>query len=320
VTFTIDGTTEPPVLLNASGVATFPTSALNAGVHTVSADYGGSQTFAPSPATPIQRTVLQSNSMTQLATSPNPAATSQQVTLTATVTAVPVLTPGVVKASGIQATQTQAPPITGVVVFLDGSTRLGMANVDANGHATLPVMFQTPGAHVISAVYGGNPNYAGSPSNTVTQTITAATGDGPRVTLVQRFGYHAMPTTLVVQFNKALDPTSAQNVQNYIIVGPGGVVIPIDLAIYNPLTSSVTLLPRQRLDLHLRYFFVINGTTPAGVRDASGLLLDGAGTGRPGSNYVTFITAANLVVVGDPPGAAAALQLKSRAQSGSLNS
>ena len=60
-------------------------------------------------------------------------------------------------------------------------------------------------------------------SLTKSTTVTAVPPvvvDGPHVTNVQRFGFHARPTTLVLRFNEALDPTRAQDVANYRIVGP----------------------------------------------------------------------------------------------------
>jgi hypothetical protein len=35
-----------------------------------------------------------------------------------------------------------------------------------------------------------------------------------------------------------------------------------------------------------RYRLTVNGSTPSGVTDASGRLIDGAGTGQPGSDFV----------------------------------
>jgi hypothetical protein len=44
------------------------------------------------------------------------------------------------------------------------------------------------------------------------------------------------------------------------------------------------------LNLHRRYTLTINGTTSSGLKNPSGDLLDGAGNGQPGSDYVTTIT------------------------------
>jgi len=147
----------------------------------------------------------------------------------------------------------------------------------------------------------------------VVQTVTPST-DGPRVVAVQRFGFHQLPTTLVIGFNEPLDPTSAQDTANYRITAPDGRPIGVGAAVYDPSSQSVTLSPVQRLDLHRRYKLTVVGTGPNGVKDVSGALLDGAGNGRPGSDFVTTLTAANLVVDAPhpTPGAAAALRLARR--------
>ncbi len=52
VQFKVDGTNiGPPLALNGSGVATFATSSLSAGIHTITADYNGDGNFNPSSGT-----------------------------------------------------------------------------------------------------------------------------------------------------------------------------------------------------------------------------------------------------------------------------
>ena len=46
--------------------------------------------------------------------------------------------------------------------------------------------------------------------------------DGPIVLKLQCFGVHDHPTTLVLTFDKPLDPASAQNLRNYRLVNPHG--------------------------------------------------------------------------------------------------
>ena len=134
--------------------------------------------------------------------------------------------------------------------------------------------------------------------------------DGPHVTNVQRFGFHAQPTILVLQFNEALDPTRAQNVANYQIVGPNGVPVAITSAVYDATAHTVTLSPKTRLDLHKVYTLTVNGTGAQGVSDPSGNLLDGANSGLPGSNFVTTVTAANLILTVPPGGPLRLKQLR----------
>jgi hypothetical protein len=69
----------------------------------------------------------------------------------------------------------------------------------------------------------------------------------------------------------------------------------------------VTLSPKKRLDVHKRYTLMVVGTGATGVSDTLGTLLDGAHNGKPGSDYVTTITAANLVLGNSVPGGPARL-------------
>ena len=129
----------------------------------------------------------------------------------------------------------------------------------------------------------------------------------PTVTLVQRFGFHADPTRIVLTFSAPLDPARAQDVRNYRIVGPGGEAVAIDSATYDPAADTVTLDPHTRLNLHQLYKLTVIGTAPGGVADTSGVLLDGAGNGQPGSNYVATLKAADLVLGAEVPGGPARL-------------
>jgi hypothetical protein len=43
----------------------------------------------------------------------------------------------------------------------------------------------------------------------------------------------------------------------------------------------------DRVYLYGLYRLAVNGSTPTGVAGATGLLLDGQGTGRPGTDFVT---------------------------------
>ena len=89
------------------------------------------------------------------------------------------------------------------------------------------------------------------------------------MTQVLRYGYHWMPTTVVVSFNQALDPATAQDAKDYTIIGPAGRRIRVKSAVYDASTDSVTLHPAQRIDIHYRYE----------------LIVDGHGTGRPGKHF-----------------------------------
>ena len=138
------------------------------------------------------------------------------------------------------------------------------------------------------------------------------TPDGPQVTNVQRFGYHSQPTYLVIYFNMSLDPSTAEDASNYQIVGPGGGLIRVKSAKYNSTTNAVTLVLAQRLNLHKSYTLTINGTTSSAVTSYTGVPLDGANTGQPGSDFVTSITQSDLAGSAGQRPIAAVLRAKAR--------
>ena len=128
------------------------------------------------------------------------------------------------------------------------------------------------------------------------------TADGPRVTSVQRYGYHAQPTYLVIHFNSALDTSSAQDTANYRIVGPAKQRIKVKSAVYNSADDSVKLALGRRLILRKTYVLTINGMASSGLKNPAGVLLDGMGNGQPGTNYVATVTSTNLAgPVGEQP-------------------
>ena len=74
---------------------------------------------------------------------------------------------------------------TGSVTFVDGSTTLGTAPLDATGTATLAVSSLAPGAHNISSNYPGD-------------AVLQASSGGPLVVSVSDFSMQAQPTSLSI--------------------------------------------------------------------------------------------------------------------------
>ena len=134
-----------------NGEASLATSALAVGAHSMSAKYYPSTSyFAESQASPISQTVTPATTTTALTSSANSSTYGTSVTFTATVTA----------------------GATGTVTFKEGSEFLGTGTI-SGGLATFSTSGLTAGNHTITAVYGGDGNYAGSTSSAVTQTVTS---------------------------------------------------------------------------------------------------------------------------------------------------
>ncbi|SPF31571.1 hypothetical protein SBA1_100027 [Candidatus Sulfotelmatobacter kueseliae] len=138
----------------SGGVATFTTSLLGVGTHSIKAAYVGDATFAPSSGMLTQ--IVQANTTTALVSSPNASTFGQAVVLEATVTAV------------------AAPKPTGTVTFKDGTATLGTGILDASGVATFSTSTLSARRHLITASYGGGVHYRASTSARLTQTVKKA--------------------------------------------------------------------------------------------------------------------------------------------------
>ena len=141
--------------------------------------------------------------------------------------------------------------------------------------------------------------------NNVTANFTVVTtlDSGPQVISVQRYGFHAQPTSIVITFNQDMNPTTTSNVNAYQILAPGpdrvpgtadDVNVPISSATYNAATRTVTLVPAHSLYLYDEYLLIVKGTGSNAVTDANGVALDGKANGQPGSDYMTTFGQQNL--------------------------
>ena len=158
VSLSVDGGAAQSQPLSA-GVATFTLAQPSAGNHTLSASFAAQGNFAGSTATGSLQVNI-ATTATTLTSSPNPSSQGQQVTLTATVSAV---APG----SGTP---------NGTVTFKDGATVLGTAAVNGSGQAVLQTSTLALGPRSLTATYGGSSNYAGSQAATSHLVFAYATG------------------------------------------------------------------------------------------------------------------------------------------------
>ncbi|MCU1323157.1 MAG: repeat containing protein [Acidobacteriaceae bacterium] len=147
--------------LDPAGNATFSTSTLAPGSHPITATYAGDTNSVASTSTALNQTVVQVGTSTVLVPNPNPANAGATLTLTATVSAA-----GGSTAGGI---------LSGRITFQDGATPIGSADIAPNGVATLSIKTLTVGAHMLTAVYSGNTNYATSTSTGFTETVQQST-------------------------------------------------------------------------------------------------------------------------------------------------
>ena len=158
VTFYDGSTSLGTGTINTSGQATFATSALSAGSHSITAKYAGDSNFNTATSPVLTQTVNAAATATvTLTSSSSTSEAGQSVTFTATVSGNGSTTP------------------TGTVTFYDGSTSLGTGTVNSSGQATFTTSTLSVGTHTIKAAYSGDSTYPAANSATLTQTVTAAT-------------------------------------------------------------------------------------------------------------------------------------------------
>ena len=202
------------------------------------------------------------------------------------------------------------PTAGGTAVTISGSGFTGATAVDFSTIAATDIVVVN--ATTITAV---SPAGAGVADVTVITSAGASAATPadrftyvaptPTVVSLKRFGFHMHPTSLVLTFNSALDPTRAEDVNNYQIVTRGGRgrngslvghVTRVRAAVYNPASLTVTLYPSQLLDFHNVYRLIVDGGTPKGLMGATGVPLDSQGDGSPGRDEVMRLTWRNLVL------------------------
>jgi hypothetical protein len=155
VTFKDGQTTLGTRTLNGLGAATYTTTSLSVGTHSITAVYGGDSNFNGSTSPALSQKVNKANTSTTVISSLHPSVRGQSVIFTATV----------------KATAPGAGTPTGTVTFKDGGKVLGTKALDGSGQATYTTTSLSVGTHSITAVYGGDSNFNGSTSPTLTQVV-----------------------------------------------------------------------------------------------------------------------------------------------------
>lgn len=153
VSFVANGKTLATAALNSSGLAAVTMNTISAGNYTVVADYTADTRFQSSSSSTLDEVVDRANSVTTLTGSPNPAAATQSITLSANVRA----------ASG------KSIP-TGSVSFTSDGALVGTGTINSSGIATVSTSTLTVGTHRVVATYSGSSNFNSS-SASLTENI-----------------------------------------------------------------------------------------------------------------------------------------------------
>jgi MYXO-CTERM domain-containing protein len=310
----LDGTTMLGSATLASGQATFMTSALAAGDHSITATYAGDSNFVPSTSAPLTQTIAKAAASLTLAATPSPSVADQSVRFDATVTATLGGTP------------------TGTVTFSDGGTMLGMATINA-GVATFSTATLSVGMHTITAAYAGDGSHGAASgitmltvnpistttalassvnstvfgqATTLTATVTAS-GTTPTGSVTFKDGTTTLGTGAVAldASGQATLSVSSLTVGSHSLTaeyaGPAKLAASVSPAVSQSVgqastvttiaTSSSPVLPGAAVT----FVALVTVTTPgAGTPSGSVTFMDGAtvlGTvALPSSDFVTFTT------------------------------
>jgi hypothetical protein len=156
--------------------------------------------------------------------------------------------------------------------------------------------FTKPEGSYVLTVSAANVEDPAGNKGTGSQTVNFTVDTGPKVSKLQRFGFHNQPTLLVLTFDRALDPAGATDPNNYSVLAapPGGrlslrhgVVIPIASGAYDATNNTVTLVMARVLSFFQPYILIARGTGQNPIKDTLGFALDGKGNGTPGTDFVT---------------------------------
>ncbi len=194
VTFSDGATTLGTVTLSGSNVASYATTSLAGGQHTITAIYNGNgSSFGQSPPSiAVVHYVTGQPTTTGVTTSANPSLFNGQVTFTATVASNP--------AGGTP---------SGTVTFSDNGVAIpGGTGVSlVGGTAAFSTSSLAVGPHSITAVFNpGNTYFATSTSATLSQTVNRAT---TTTNLTSSTGGQPVTPGATVTFTAALNPGTA---------------------------------------------------------------------------------------------------------------
>ncbi len=171
----MDGATTLGTATLSDGTATFTTSALTAGSHSITAVYGGDSNFEGSTSPVLTQTVGKKTPSVKMASSPRPSVYGQPVTMTVTLPA----------------------DATGTVTFKDGSTVLGTITVSGGtASLTAPVLLSKYYYSSLVGYYSGDDNYIAYRSDPKYQHIVYAADTTTTLISSSNPSLHGSPVTI----------------------------------------------------------------------------------------------------------------------------
>ncbi len=189
--------------------------------------------------------------------------------------------------AAVTPTETSTEP-TGSMIFKDGSTVLGSVPLSAVGRASLTTGILPAGTHRFTATYSGD----GTFDSSLSTLVQAVSQDVPPTLVTAQRGQIRGRSTVALMFSEPMSSASLGNIGNYQVVSlrKGRIVsgrpLRVRLALVSGSTGGVTLVLAQRLAPRLSYQLTVRGTSPGGVANAGETLLNGNGSGVPGTDAV----------------------------------
>ncbi len=224
VTFS-DGTTVLGTApLDATGYASFTTSALGAGNHYITASYGGDANDRGGTSSALAQAVNRNATTTAVSSSPAPSVVGQSVTLTASVV--------------LSSPWAGAATPSGTVTFYDGSKAIGTATL-SGGLGSLTTSALGLGTHAITAVYAGDALNAGDTSAALTQTVNT---DATTTTLVSSADPSPLGQSVTFTASVAVVTPGAGTPTGVVTFKDGNTVLATA-----PLVNGVATLTRSNL-------------------------------------------------------------------------
>jgi hypothetical protein len=135
----------------AGGIATFTTSGLGGGSHSITATYSGEAGFASSGSVALTQTVDPAGTTAALSSSSNPANADQSIDFAITISS------------------TAGEP-GGTVTLMDGDNSVTIADL-VKGEVTVAAVL-TGGTHELTVAYSGDADFAASVSAALSQVVT----------------------------------------------------------------------------------------------------------------------------------------------------
>jgi hypothetical protein len=232
-----DGATLLGTRTVAGGTANLLTSALSAGIHSITASYLPTSTSTPSTSAALIQQVDPAATATTLTSSANPSVAGQTITLKATATR---LAPATRRVSG------------GSVVFSDNGIPLATKSA-VGGVASLAIKTLSTGGHSITAEFTGSTTDLPSASTPLSQAVGQATTSLTLTTTTTSTSVFSQKVTLKAAV-KRVAPASlapAGTVDFYDELGPIALAVPLSTS--GVASVAVTNLPVGLHGIHADY-------------------------------------------------------------------